>query len=437
MPFKCLLVLALFILFPSSLFAQPWEPKQAPLMTRFSDEVNPNNVLPEYPRPQMVRDKWLNLNGVWQFQVGTGNTGEPPQNGWGRSILVPFAVESALSGIMEQHQHVLYRRTFTLPVDWSGERVLLHFGAVDYEAVVFVNGEKIGTHKGGYDPFSFDITSALSGSGEQEIVVRVYDPTDNGGYPRGKQSLNPGGIMYTSVTGIWQTVWLEPVPQTRIDNIKIVPDIDHSEISLTVNTAGLADNLSIKAAIKDGNAIGQDGTGSVNTELTIPVPGQKLWSPENPFLYDLDITLMRDGTPIDSVSSYFGMRKIAVKEINGQKKLFLNNEFLFQIGQLDQGYWPDGIYTAPTDEALKYDLEVAKQLGYNMVRKHLKVEPRRWYYWADKLGLLVWQDMPSANSYTENTPPVEREAFESELKRMVKTHWNSPSIIMWVVFNES
>ncbi|UOE50435.1 beta-galactosidase [Mucilaginibacter sp. SMC90] len=415
--------------------AQEWHPKKAVLMTRFARDVDPKNVLPEYPRPQLAREKWLNLNGLWQYQPGTAGEAVP-KGKLSKTILVPFPVESALSGVMEQHDRIWYRRKFTVPTSWKGEHILLHFGAVDYESEVFVNGKSFGKHTGGYDPFSYDITSAIKGAGEQEITVRVYDPTDDGGFPRGKQTLHPQGIMYTSTTGIWQTVWLEPVPAVNISDIRITPDIDQSVVKLNVDAATAA-GYTVSVKVKDGGKVVSSASGKPNAEFTVPVPNAKLWSPDSPFLYDLDITLEKGGKKVDAVSSYAGMRKISVGEQDGYKKLFLNNKFLFQIGPLDQGFWPDGIYTAPTDAAIKNDLQMIKNFGYNMVRKHIKVEPYRWYYWADKLGLMVWQDMPSANSYTEHTPPVDTAAYASELTRMVKTHWNSPSIVTWVVFNEA
>ena len=424
------------LIFPSIVFPQKWQPKSARLMTAYAKNVTPNNVLPEYPRPQMVRARWLNLNGVWQYQPGISAQETLPKGKLTSTILVPFAVESALSGVMEQHDRLWYRRKFTVPTSWKGEKILLHFGAVDYESEVFINGKSLGIHKGGYDPFSFDITSALTKTGEQEIAVRVFDPTDNGGQPRGKQTLHPQGIMYTSTTGIWQTVWLEPVPKTSIENIKIVPDIDQSVVKLMVNSANAA-GYQVNIQVKDRGSIIQTISGKPNTEIIVPVKNAKLWSPDSPFLYDLQISLKKGNATADAISSYFGMRKISVEQQDGYKKLFLNNKFLFELGPLDQGFWPDGIYTAPTDEALKSDIVAMKNFGFNMVRKHIKVEPYRWYYWADKLGLMVWQDMPSPNSYTQHVPPIDTAAFRSQLTKLVQLHWNSPSIIMWVVFNES
>ncbi|MXV51472.1 glycoside hydrolase family 2 [Pedobacter sp. HMF7647] len=425
---------AVIAVIPCFLFAQEWQPKKAVLMTKYAQDVKPDKVLAEYPRPQMQREKWMNLNGLWQFEPGKSDGETLPKGDLASKILVPFPVESALSGVMEHHERIWYKRKFIVPVSWKGEKILLHFGAVDYESEVFVNGKSLGKHTGGYDPFSFDITPYVKGSGEQELAVRVFDPTDNGGFPRGKQTLHPQGIMYTSVTGIWQTVWMEPVPQANINDIKIVPDIDKSVVKLTVSSDASGATVNVK--IKEGGKEIEVASGKPNTEISVPVPNAKLWSPDSPFLYDLDISLTQNGKTTDHLSSYFGMRKISVGEEDGYKKLFLNNKFLFQLGPLDQGFWPDGGYTAPTDEALRYDLEMIKKFGYNMVRKHIKVEPYRWYYWADKLGILVWQDMPSANSYTEHTPPVDTVAYASELTRIVKTHINSPSIVTWVVFNE-
>ena len=404
-------------------------------MTRFAKEVNPKNVLPEYPRPQMVRSQWLNLNGLWQYQPGTTENESFPEGKLSGTILVPFPVESALSGVMEHHERLWYKRTFTIPENWKGERILLHFGAVDFLSEVFINGKSVGVHKGGYDPFTYDITDNLVRNRAQQIIVRVYDPTDKGGFPRGKQSLHPGGIMYTPTTGIWQTVWLEPVPETSISDIRVIPDIDQSVLKLTVNTTNSAD-AEVEVKVKDGEKLITTKSGEANNEIIIPVPNEKLWSPDHPFLYNLSISLKRGNKTVDNVSSYFGMRKISIENDGGYKKMFLNNKFVFESGPLDQGFWPDGIYTAPTDNALKYDLEMMKKFGFNMVRKHIKVEPYRWYYWADKLGLMVWQDMPSANSYTEHTPPVDTAEYASEFERLIKTHWNSPSIIMWDVFNE-
>ncbi|RXF72387.1 glycoside hydrolase family 2 protein [Arcticibacter tournemirensis] len=429
-----LLLLVLLTSFSSNLFSQDWALKQAPLMTKWAAQVDPKNPLPEYPRPQMVRKDWMNLNGIWQFQPGVSGDVAPVGKDLQESILVPYPVESAISGVMKHHERIWYRRTFTIPSQWKGQRIMLNFGAVDWESEVFVNGKSVGVHRGGYDPFSYDITPFLSGKGRQELIVRVFDPSENGGQPRGKQAIRGIEIMYTPSTGIWQTVWLEPVPKAGISDIKITPDIAISSVKLTVNTLGSVKDVSVAVQIKTADKVVQSAVGSPNTEITIPIPDARLWSPDDPFLYDLSISLVQNKKTADHISSYFGMRKISVGMVDGVQRILLNNKFVFQLGALDQGFWPDGIYTAPTDEALRYDLEQQKALGFNMIRKHVKVEPYRWYYWADKLGFLVWQDMPTAQSY--GGVDADARQYSAELTRMVQTHWNIPSIIMWVVYNE-
>ena len=410
--------------FVPAALAEDWQPAAGPLKTRWAKDVSPTNALPEYPRPQMVRKDWLNLNGLWDIKLGDGTESK---------ILVPFAIESALSGVMKHVDRVTYRRSFEIPKGWSGQKVLLHFGAVDWESTVFVNGKKIGVHRGGYDAFSFDITDALKGEGAQEITVDVFDPTDLGGQPRGKQKLKPGSIMYTATTGIWQTVWLEPVAPAHIESLKIVPDVDESCLRLTVFGSGSVEAV----ASEDGKVIAQV-TGQAGSELKLSIPSPKLWSPDSPHLYDLRVSLKSGDKTVDAVTSYFGMRKIALgKDDKGITRMMLNGKPVFQVGPLDQGFWPDGIYTAPTDEALRFDIAETKRLGFNTTRKHVKVEPARWYYWCDKLGLLVWQDMPCGNSYTDKQQPIDKPQFKSELVNMVKNNWNHPSIIMWVVFNEN
>jgi hypothetical protein len=445
--FKALLLVCVVIMLGQQLFAQiPYQKKTAQLMTVWGENLQATDpILPEYPRPQMVRDNWLNLNGIWQFQQAASFTEALPSGNLTNEILVPFPVASPLSGIMEHYENVWYRRSFTVPTGWEGQRILLHFGAVDYRCEIFINGTSVGTHEGGYDPFSIDITEYLTGSGAQDLAVRVNDPTDAKGYPRGKQTLYPGGIMYTETTGIWQTVWLEAVPQTYLGSFHIIPDIDNSKISVFSVSAG-THIRGLKTSLKifdNGVEIASAEPTAISTltpqTLDVPQP-VKLWSPDSPHLYDMKIYLVNGTTAIDSVSTYFGMRKISKEIIGNYNKMLLNNEFLFQMGPLDQGFWPDGTYTAPTDEALRFDIEKMKELGFNMVRKHIKVEPQRWYYWCDKLGLLVWQDMPSMNSYINTAehpvPEQQRTAFKNELEAMIKTHWNSPCIISWVVFNE-
>ena len=410
--------------------------KKAPLMTRWAKQVDPKKPLPEYPRPQLVRAEWLNLNGVWEYQPGLANDTAPIGKTLSGQIVVPFPVESALSGVMEHHDRLWYRRQFTVPPKWNGKQLMLNFGAVDYEAEIFVNGKSVGVHTGGYVPFSYDITPYLNGTGPQELIVRVFDPTDLGGQPRGKQTLHPGGIMYTPTSGIWQTVWLEPVAQASIRDLHIVPDIDAGRVHITVNAPAATTAMRAVVTVKAAGRVVQTLTGNCNTELSLPIKDAQLWSPDSPFLYDVEVTLIDGKTEQDRVKSYFGMRKISLAQVGGFQKMMLNNKFVFEIGPLDQGFWPDGIYTPPSEAALKADIQSMKTLGFNMVRKHIKVEPARWYYWTDKMGLLVWQDMPSANSYTDHPQPIDKPVYEKQLNDIITTHWNAPSIIMWVIFNE-
>jgi hypothetical protein len=436
-------IFLVFLTLASSTPAADWKPAAGPLMTRWAKDVAPDKVLPEYPRPQMVRKQWQNLNGLWQ--LGFAKEGEEPPIGKNVAdqILVPFPVESALSGVMKHSDRLWYRRMFAIPKDWSGQRILLHFGAVDWEATVYVNGKKLGTHRGGYDGFEFDITDTLKNEGDQELIVGVYDPSDRSTQPRGKQVTNPEGIWYTPTTGIWQTVWLEPAPKNRIETLKIIPDVDSKEVWVTATIRGITDKLTIRAEVKDGDRGIKSATGSPDKPVALAIAGPKLWSPDSPFLYDLRVELLDGDKVVDAVDSYFGMRKIALgKDDKGVTRLELNGKPIFQVAPLDQGFWPDGLYTAPTDEALKYDIDITKKLGFNMTRKHVKVEPERWYYWCDKLGLLVWQDMPSGDkSIGERDPDVKRtpesaKQYDLELKQLIDGRYNHPSIIMWVVFNE-
>ena len=402
-------------------------------MTRWAADVNPTNVHPEYPRPQLVRTDWLSLNGLWNYTI-TPSSAKAATNFDGQ-ILVPFPIESALSGVMrrlDENSTLWYQRRFQVPAAWAGKRVRLHFGAVDWRARVFINGQEIGQHRGGYDAFSFDVTDSLKWLREEEIRVAVMDPTE-GDQPRGKQSRKPEGIFYTPASGIWQTVWLEPVENNCIDDLKLTPDVDAKVLQVRVATASRNESIRVEVqALADGKEVGRV-VGNANKELIVPISSMHLWSPDDPFLYDLKITLKDGERVVDFVTSYFGMRKIALrKDDAGVTRIALNNQFTFQMGTLDQGFWPDGIYTAPTDEALRFDIEFTKRAGFNLARKHVKVEPERWYYWCDKLGLLVWQDMPSGN----NTMPESRTQFEVELQRMIEGRRNHPSIIVWVLFNE-
>jgi len=431
-----------------------WKPAEGPLMTRWAKQVSPDSVHQEYPRPQMERKEWANLNGLWEYAIRAKDAPQPDK--FDGEILVPFAAESALSGVgkaVGEANRLWYRRTFEIHKSWAGKRILLHFGAVDWDATVWVNGKEAGSHRGGYDAFTFDITDALKEKGRQEIVLSVWDPTDASHQPRGKQVRKPGGIWYTAVTGIWQTVWLEPVAPAHIESLKTTPDVDGQAVDIGMNIAYPSGEVAVKVVVLDGNkqvAEGEikmsgGGTGGVATPcIKLAIKNAKLWSPDSPFLYGLKVTLKNgSGKQVDAVNSYFGMRKISLgKDKNGITRMLLNNKPLFQYGPLDQGWWPDGLYTAPTDDALRYDIEILKKLGCNMMRKHVKVEPDRLYYWCDKLGLLVWQDMPSGDRFIGgNDPDIVRseesaKQFELELSRVINALYSHPCIIMWVPFNE-
>jgi beta-galactosidase/beta-glucuronidase len=429
-----LLILALGMLAGCAPLRAPaaWAPGEPPLTTEWTGQVTADNVLPEYPRPQLVRPDWQSLNGVWEF--APANEGEPPPFGQGLAerVLVPFPIESALSGVQRHHDRMWYRRGFTLPEAWAGRRIQLNFGAVDWEAAVYVNGQQVGSHRGGYDAFSFDITPQLR-AGANELIVGVYDPTDRGEQPVGKQRSEPEGIFYTASSGIWQTAWLEPTAAAHITRLDITPDLPGEALRLVVHADGGAGHT-VQATALDGDVEVGRAAGATGAELRIPLPAPRLWSPERPFLYDLRVSLHDGAAVVDGVGSYFGMRSIAVGKVGPALRLLLNGEFVFQMGTLDQGYWPDGLYTAPTDAALRFEIEQHKALGFNLIRKHVKVEPQRWYYWADKLGLLVWQDMPSMN--LANPSPEARRQFEVELRELIDEHRSATSIVMWVPFNE-
>lgn len=429
-----------------------WKMVEGKIASPWASEVDPSNPLPEYPRPQMVRASWLNLNGLWDFAINPKTGAEP--DAYNGKILVPFAAESALSGVgktVGKENLLWYRRTVAIPKDFRNKNVLLHFGAVDWRCEVFVNGKKVGEHAGGYDPFFFEITSALKRSGQQEIVVRVEDPTDDGPQPRGKQINKPHGIWYTPVTGIWQTVWLEAVPKSYIQSTRQTPDLDKSTltVSAVIGNAQPGDRIRVSAWDGTRQVAEQEGT---HDRVVLAIPNAKTWSPDDPFLYDLRIALVRKGRVMDEVKSYFGMRKISMApDANGIQRMLLNNEFVFQYGPLDQGWWPAGLYTAPADEALRFDIEKTKAMGFNMIRKHVKVEPARWYYHCDKLGILVWQDMPSGDmgnrwdsrpgiigiaTEKDRTPESEK-IFRTEWKAIMDATYNFPSVVVWVPFNEA
>jgi len=403
-----------------------------------------------YPRPMMEREEWMNLNGLWDYAIRPVNSQAP--NSYDGEILIPFAVESSLSGVMQRlgkENELWYQREIEIPSEWEGSDILLHFGAVDWKAEVWLNDIKIGTHTGGYAPFSFDITPYLA-DGSQTLVVKVWDPTDDEGQPRGKQVNEPGGIYYTPVSGIWQTVWLEPVHEASINHFRQTPDIDKGIVNFSVDTRNAQPGDVFEVTVRnEGEVVAQQKAG-VDQELDIPIPDAKLWSPESPFLYRTEIALYRDGEEVDRFDSYFAMRKISMeRDDNGMVRLHLNNEKYFQFGTLDQGWWPDGLYTAPSDEALKYDIEKTKELGFNMIRKHVKVEPARWYMHADELGMLVWQDMPNGGDQPNwqrtqffegkelTRSPEEEATFKKEWKEIIDYLYNQPSIVVWVPFNEA
>nr|WP_121831196.1 AbfB domain-containing protein [Streptomyces sp. S1] len=422
-------------------------PKTPPLTTPWTSQVSTTNPLPEYPRPQMTRPDWQSLNGEWEFlnppADASGNVDRNAAPPLGQTlperILVPYPVESALSGIMRNDNRDLmfYKRSFTVPQNWSGRRVQLHFGAVDHEATVWVNGTRVTSHKGGYDRFEVDITPQLR-AGSNELVVRVYDPTDGRGekQPVGKQTNNPSGIFYTPTSGIWQSVWLEPTPTSSIYSVDIRPDLATNTARVRVFTRGDVGGHTVRAEALNGAQVVGTATGGF-TEVSVPVPNARRWSPDDPFLYDLRVTLRNaSGAGVDTVTSYFGMREVGKKLVNGVLRPTLNGEFVFQIGTLDQGFWPDGLYTAPTDAALASDLQKHKDLGFNMVRKHIKVEPARWYYHADRLGLLVWQDIPSTPAFDADRTPAQIAQFETEAREIVDEHRFSPAVVAYVPFNE-
>jgi len=434
-------LIVLLLLYYGCKNSQPeWQLKKAPLMTRWAKEVLPHSVLPEYPRPQMVRREWINLNGLWDLGLGKLGDSSLTHINWTGKIMVPFPIESALSGVMEKAECIWYRRYFNRPPQWHDQNILLHFGAVDWETEIFINGKRLGMHRGGYDAFSFDITAYLVPDEKQELIVRVYDPTDRGIIARGKQVDKPGGIFYTSTTGIWQTVWLEPVPpQAYIRGFHINTDIKEKSVLINVDivTPSAAEKVDLVA--RAGEKILGRATGLPGEDIILQVPEARLWTPQKPILYDLEIALLSGDQVVDKIESYFGLRKISIgQDEHNISRILLNDEFQFQIGMLDQGFWPDGLYTAPTDDALRFDIETAKKLGFNLLRKHVKIEPQRWYYWCDKLGMLVWQDMPSFHpgDLEQSESKEFKQQFETELRKMVTDLYNHPAIIMWVIFNE-
>jgi beta-galactosidase/beta-glucuronidase len=444
----CVVLAVAWTTSPLSSRGQEWRPAPAPLKTPWTKDVSPAHARPEYPRPQFVRDEWKSLNGLWEFAFDDANRGR--SDGWSsgkplpEKILVPWTFEASLSGIgkgQEVHERVWYRRTFDVPPGWRGQRLLLHFGAVDWESIVWVNGKEVGTHRGGYTPFSFDVTPALKADGPQEVVVAVYDPADpkkGATQPKGKQ-LGSHSIWYTRTTGIWQTVWLEPVPEDHIRAVQIDADLSRDDppvgiVRLQLSVAGRQGRMLSRDIVLslDGKPVAHasvDRNAPNTEEQVLRVRSPRAWSPESPTLYDLVLTL-RDGERIvDQVKSYTAFRSVTLTD----KRICLNGRPYFLRGVLDQGFWPDGIYTPPTDEAIRNEVVMTKAFGLNLARKHVKVEDPRWYYYCDKLGLLVAQDMPSSHNLDSSEA---RQNFEQEWREVLTAVRNHPSIILWIPFNE-
>jgi beta-galactosidase/beta-glucuronidase len=440
-----------------------WKPVPGHIMTKWAAEVDPACPLPEYPRPQMTRPHWVNLNGLWDFAIVQKS--QKIVSHYDGQILVPFAVESALSGVKRPllpDQRLWYRRSFTCPpAEWKTSRVLLHFGAVDWETEVFINGMKAGEHRSGYLPFTFDITELLRDDGENELVVAVWDPSDRGRQECGKQSLKPKGIWYTAVSGIWQTVWLERVPETSIESLRLTPDLDAGTLSLEVKLRGAEYDVRVEACVFDEGSEIVKGMSPASGCLLLSIPNPKMWSPESPHLYDLKVRLVRDGQVLDEVGSYFAMRKFSLaRDKQGYLRFQLNNQPLFLYGPLDQGYFPDGLYTAPTEAAMLFDIEYTRDIGCNFIRKHVKVEPARWYAACDRLGMIVWQDMPNGGKPVGDVTSIlamlaglkrddtrwlgrfgrgdesNRAQYDAELEGMIHHLYNAPCIAAWVPFNE-
>ena len=460
-----------------SSFAQKWAPVGNNIKTEWTSKIDPSNPLPEYPRPQMVRKNWVNLNGLWNYAITEASAESFKSEG---RILVPYAVESSLSGVgrrITKNDALWYERSFSIPKDWEGKNVLLHFGAVDWQAEVYVNDQQVGEHRGGYDPFSFDITPYLKKSGKQTVKVKVQDATDNGFQPRGKQCIINTGIWYTPVSGIWQTVWLEPVAPAHIENYYVVSDVDKNTMTIEVDASTSEGDVVKVAVLEGGQGYSAENPSSKviaearvqNGKAEIKIDNMKTWSPDSPYLYGVRLTVTRDGKVVDTVEGYTAMRKISIvkdKSLNAYHRMALNNDPLFQFGPLDQGWWPDGLYTAPTDEALKFDVVKTKELGFNMIRKHIKVEPARWYYWCDVYGMLVWQDMPCIADHSRKQFPARdkevvevsaakwshdsflggtycdiplewKSNFYREWTNIINAFKNFQCIVVWVPFNES
>lgn len=434
--------------------AQGYAPAGDRIKTEWAAKVNSKDVWNVYPRPLMVRGEWQNLNGMWNYAITDKGKAAPAK--YDGDILVPFCIESSLSGVgkmLGSKKELWYKRTFKVPSAWNGKDVMLNFGAVDWRSDVWVNGVKVGSHEGGYTPFGFNVTAALR-KGENEVVVKVFDPTTDGYQPCGKQIVNPNGIWYTPVSGIWQTVWIEPVAKSHISNLVIVPDVDANQVTVDVDKAGPACGLMAQVKVLDGGKVVAEGKAINGEKVVVTMPENvKLWSPDAPNLYDMEVTLTDNGKVVDKVKSYMAMRKYSTRrDENGVTRLQLNGKDIFGFGPLDQGWWPDGLYTAPSYEAMVYDIKKTKEWGFNMIRKHVKVEPATWYNYCDKAGIIVWQDMPSGDygksqpwkfnevlyGGKESTRSAESEAnYYKEWKDIIDNFRSYPCISAWVPFNEA
>ena len=422
---------------PAAGATAPYVRKLPPLTTPWTRSVSTVAPLPAYPRPQLERSQWLSLNGRWQYERGTPGQTPPFRGGLAQTILVPFPVQSPLSGIERGDTRGWYRRTFEVPAEWGARHVVLNFGAVSWKATVYVNGRFAGAHRGDYGAFSLDITRLLHRRGPNHLLVGFYDPIGGADEPVGKQVPGrPGGIYHTASSGIWQTVWLEPVAARHITALDLTPEL-HSDRLIVAASAMGGSGATVVAQALAGDHVVASASGHPGRPFALRIAEPHLWSPSDPYLYGLRIRLVSGKTTVDRVSSYFGMRSISLGRVDGVTRILLNGGFVFESGALDQGYWPDGLYTPPTDAAIRFDIDAAKALGYNMLREHQKVEPDRWYYWADRLGLLVWQDMPSMPTEQHRPPtPAGKAEFTRELRTIVIQHRSDPSIVSWAPFNE-